>query len=215
TMGEALFRARAIRITGVQHDHVLGNAERPEGPWRVVYTRFSELRPAGPPRIRRVENAINATSVGPDRITVLTDSVVGFKTGPAELGGSPTSFTDLVTYVESSPDRALALASAAPQLRLDTPVTRFGVAHDVVSFPLGARRMSIEIDRDSHLPTAVEVTGEFADDFRRAAFGDMHVRTEYVNWTSETDGTWWPHQYILSLNAEPFRQIMLSSMSLE
>src|SRR5262249_4274444 len=28
-------------------------------------------------------------------------------------------------------------------------------------------------------------------------------------------GVWWPHQYILSLNGEPFRQVMLGSMSIE
>ena len=213
--GDALFAARAIRTTGVQHDYMLGNAERPEGPWRVLYTRFSELRPTGAPRLRRVEMNVGATAMSAERVTVLTDTVVGFKTGTTELGGSPTSLADLLTYVESSPDRALKLAADAPALRLDKPVNRFGVMHDVVSFPLGTRRMSIEISRESHLPDAVEMIGEFADDFRRAALGDVRVRTDYVAWTVEDNGVWWPHQYNLSLNGESFRVMMLGSVSFE
>ena len=120
-----------------------------------------------------------------------------------------------MTYVESSPDRALALAAQARTLRLDAPVNRFSVMYDVVSFPFGTRRMSIEISRESHLPTAVNVVGEFADDFRRAPFGDVRVRTDYLDWTAEDNGARWPHQYILSLNGERFRELSLGSVAFE
>jgi hypothetical protein len=40
----SLHAARSLRLVGMQHEFMLGNAERSEGPWRVTYSQFSELR---------------------------------------------------------------------------------------------------------------------------------------------------------------------------
>src|SRR6185312_9231914 len=41
-----------LRLVGIQHEYMLGNAERAEGRWRAFYARFSELRDEGSPRMR-------------------------------------------------------------------------------------------------------------------------------------------------------------------
>lgn len=213
--GEAIARARAVTTTGVMHEYMIGNAERPEGPWRVSYSRFTELRPAGGTRLRRTEVSLGAAGNSPERITLLTDSVVTLRQGTNEMPALPMFRDDLSAYVAMHPDRALQLAAASAALRLERPVLRHGVVHDVVSFPWEGRRMSIEISRDSHLPVAVELHGEFAHDFRRAPFGDVRLRADYDNWTAEAGEVWWPHQYRFTLDGELLRDMTIATVALE
>lgn len=53
----SLTAPRSWRIVGIQHEFILGNTERAEGPWRAVYTRFPELRALGESRMRRTERS--------------------------------------------------------------------------------------------------------------------------------------------------------------
>jgi glyoxylase-like metal-dependent hydrolase (beta-lactamase superfamily II) len=180
-----------------------------------MYSRFTELRPAGEDRLRRTESSIGPSTNSPERVTVLADSVVGLRQGPAEFGGAPTMLDDLRTHVASTPDRALVLARAASALRLDAPVTSHGVVHDVVSFPWGARRLRIEISRETRLPVAVEVVGTYPHDFRRAPFGDVRVRTAYTNWTLQPNGVTWPMQAIQTLDGERFRETTIAAVAFD
>ena len=34
----------SLKLVGIQHEWVLGNAERAEGPWRVTYSNFTEIQ---------------------------------------------------------------------------------------------------------------------------------------------------------------------------
>lgn len=213
--GEAVSAARAVRTTGVMHEYMLGNAERAEGPFRVFHARINELRATDGTRLRRTEVSLGPTANAPERITILTDSVVTFRAGANETPLTPMFHDDLLAQVEMAPDQALRLASVASDLRLGAPVTRHGVAHDVVSFTRRGRRMTIELSRDSHFPTAVEVVGEFAEDFRRAPFGDVRLRAEYMNWTAEAGEVWWPYQYRVSLDGELLRDVTIGSVALE
>lgn len=213
--GETIAAAAAVRTTGVMHEYMLGNAERAEGPWRVFYSRINELRPTAGGRLRRTAIVLGPAANSPERVTVLTDSVVTTKAGSTEAPLPPMFHDDLASYVEMQPDRALQLAMAASAVQLEAPVSRYGVMHDVVSLPWSGRRMAIELSRETHLPDAVEVRGEFAHDFRRAPFGDVRLRAEYVNWTAEAGKVWWPYQYRLSLDGEPLRDITIGSVALE
>lgn len=213
--GQAVAAARAVRTTGVMHEYMLGNAERAEGPFRVFHSRINELRATDGTRLRRTEVSLGPTANSPERITLLTDSVVTLRSGANEMPATPMFHDDLLAQVEMAPDQALRLASAASDLRLAAPATRHGVAHDVVAFTRRGRRMAIELSRDSHFPTAVEVVGEFAEDFRRAPFGDVRLRAEYANWTAEGGEVWWPYQYRVSLDGELLRDVTIGSVALE
>ena len=213
-IGDAVFQAGAVRTGGVQHDYVLGNAERAEGPWRVLYVRFNELRPTGVSRLRRVESPLTAANA-PDRVTVLTDSVMAMMIAGNTIAGFPANYDDLLSQVASAPDVALRLAAASSAAKLETPVVRFGVTHDVIALPWANRRMRIEVSRESHFPTAVEITGVYANDPRRAAFGDVRVRADHVDWRPDPNGSWWPRQSIYSLEGERFREVSLNTVAFE
>ncbi|HXT17585.1 MAG TPA: hypothetical protein VN706_18225 [Gemmatimonadaceae bacterium] len=198
----------SVTLTGIEHTWILGNAERAEGPWRVAYARFSELYDVAGGRLRRTDQSIRpGAATGPDRVTILTDSVLVVLANGAYAGGSHGTFEDYIDRVDGEPERVLQLAAASTELRRESAVTRFGVPHDVVSFPWRNGRMRIEVSRATRLPDAVEIVRPYADNFRWAPFGDVTMRTENVDWQITAAGSYWPMQQKISLNGEPLRDV--------
>lgn len=189
--GDAVLRAASpMRLQGAQVDYQQGNAERAEGPWRMGVSNYSELRDVLALRTRRSANGF-ANPV--PSVTVLTDSV----TVISSAGRSAIFQTwreDALDRVDGDPVRALLLASEASAPRWDGRVLRYGIAHDVVSFPHRSGRMRLELSRDSHLPTAVELLRVHPIDFRKGIFGDAVTRAELRDWQVEANGLWYPHQ---------------------
>jgi len=211
-----LMRIHSLRLSGMQHDFVLGNAERAEGPWRVSYSQFNQIDDPLSGSSRRVEQTIAPSGVkSPERVTILTDTVVATRTGGRESGGSHGSYEDIIDRIDGSPDRALVLASNSQALRLDGTVTRFGITFDVVSFPWRNGRMKLELNRETHLPDAVVIVREYPDNFRWEAFGRVTMRTDYVDWTISGSGAFWPMQAKVSFNGQPLRDITFADVVLD
>jgi hypothetical protein len=202
----SLADVHSVRIDGIQHEFLLGNAERAEGPFRVLYTSFSELRDLDNSRMRRTDRGVSSV-FSPERVTVITDSVMAIRTGGRETGTSPGTFETMIDRTDASPERALRLAQASAGLKWEGTVRRYGIASDVVSFPWRTGRMRLEISQASHFPVAVEIVRVYPDDFRWAPFGDASVRTEYMNWTLQPSGMWWPMQYEVAFNGYPLRNV--------
>lgn len=206
----------ALRLTGIQHEFVLGNAERAEGPWRVSYSVFNELRDASTGATRRTEHSVGPSGLSAgERVTVLSDSVVAYQFGGRETGGAHSAYEDIIDRVDGSPDRALRLASATTALTYDGAVKHFGLTFDVVSFPWRNGRMKLELNRETHLPDAVVIERRYPDNFRWDAFGLVTMRADYVDWTVIPSGIYWPMQTKISLNGEPLRDVTLSSATLD
>jgi hypothetical protein len=204
-----------LKLVGIQHDWVLGNAERAEGPWRVSYSHFTELHDLDRPGLRRTERGISPTgAMSTDRVSILSDSVMAFVVNGKETGSSHAFYEDVIDRLDGSPIRALRLASSTTSLKLEPSVNHYGLAFDVVSFPWRNGRMRIELNRESHLPDAVEIVRPYVDNFRWAPFGDVTMRMEYVDWTISPAGYRWPMQTKVSLNGEPLRDITLVSATL-
>jgi hypothetical protein len=207
---------RAVRLTGIQHEYMFGNAERTEGPWRVFYAQFTELRDISSAAMRRTEHGLSRDgTTSPERVTVLADSVIAYRAGARELGGSHGAFEDAIDRVDGSPARALLLASSSRTLTVDGTATRYGLTYDVVSFPWRNGRMRIEINRATHLPDAVEIVREYPDNFRWAPLGRVTMRADYVDWTIQPNGAYWPMQEKISLNGEPLRDITFGAVAFD
>ena len=206
---------RSVRLTGVDHTWMLGNAERSEGPWRVFYAQFSELYDARSGSLRRTETSLPPGGAGQARTTVLVDSVTAVSLGGRTTGGSHGAFEDLIDRVDGLPIRALRLAARSNRLSYDRQVSRYGVEHDVVSFPWRNGRMRIEVNRVTHLPDAVEIFRTYPDNFRWAPFGDVAMRTDNVDWQITPSGAYWPMQQKVSLNGQPLRDVTYGLASLD
>lgn len=205
-----------VRVVGVDHTWMLGNAERAEGPWRVSYSQFVELYDVRSDRFRRSEHTVSPSgSPTPERVTVLTDSVAGLFVNGKLLTGSRGMFEDLIDRVDASPLRALELANASSALAYEGSTMRFGVKHDIVSFPWRNGRMRLELSRMTHLPNAIEIVRAYPDNFRWAPFGDVTMRTDNVDWEITSSGAYWPMQQKISLNGQPLRDVTYGDADLD
>ena len=203
---------RAYRLTGLQHDYLLGNAERADGPWTPIYTQFTELRDGASSSFRRTSGSLTTTGKSPEVVTILTDTVVATRAGGREIGGSHAAYEDAIDRIDAAPGRALALAAASPALRHDGTVTRFGLTYDVVSFPWRNGRMRLELNRDTHLPDAVDIVRTYPDNFRWNSFGDVTMRTEYGRWSIQPSGAWWPMHERVLFNGELLRDVTIATV---
>jgi hypothetical protein len=196
--------ARTVRIVGIQHTFLLGNAERADGPWRTFYARFAALYDAADGHLRLTSQPLSA-GFGGQQVAVLSDSVMA--------SGSASSYEDWMDRINASPERALALAAASPSLRIVGTKQRYGLTFDVVEFPWRNGHMRIELERETHLPDVVEIVRTYPKDFRRAPFGDVTTRFEYVDWQIHPGGWWWPMQHKVSLNGEPLRDVTIDTVT--
>jgi hypothetical protein len=206
----------SVRLVGLQHDWVLGNAERAEGPWRTSYSQFSELYDVRSPGFRGTSAITQPNgSKAPERVIILADSVTATSIAGVQTGGSSATFEDLIDRVDASPLRALLLAANAPDLRGERPLKHYGLAFDVVSFRWRNGRMRLELNADTHLPDAVEIRRPYPENFRWAPFGDIAMRFDYVDWNVSKSGAYWPMQVKVSLNGEPLRDVTYASAVLD
>jgi hypothetical protein len=200
--------ARTVRVVGIQHTWILGNAERADGPWRTIYARFEAQYDAAHGQVRLSTQPLSIGLGGP-QVAVLSDSVMAVN----DNGGSATSYEDWTDRINASPERALALAAAASGLHVTGTKQHYGLTFDVVEFPWRNGRMRIELERDTHLPYVVEIARTYPKDFRRAPFGENTVRFEYVDWQIHPGGWWWPMQHKVSLNGEPLRDVTIDTVT--
>jgi hypothetical protein len=214
--GGALRDVRSLRLTGIQHEYLLGNAERAEGPWRTSYSTFTELRDATTGATRRAERGVSPTGVSAaDRITVLSDTFVAYQFNGRESGAGHNVYEDMIDRIDGAPDRALRLASAASSLTYAGTVKHYGLTFDVVSFPWRNGKMNLEINRETHLPDAVVIERTYPDNFRWDALGLVTMRHDYVDWNVTPSGIYWPMQTKVHLNGELLRDISLSAAALD
>ena len=204
---------RSLRLTGIQHEYVLGNAERAEGPFRTSYSMFSELRDLQTGASRRTDKIPNPNAgAAADRVTILVDSVVAIRSGARELASSHAFFEDIIDRIDGSPERALTLAAASSDLKIEGTAKRYGLTYDVVSFPWRNGRMKIELSRETRLPDAVEIDRRYDDNFRWNIFPSVTMRMDYLDWNITPSGALFPLQVRVSLNGEPLRNVTFSSV---
>jgi hypothetical protein len=200
--------ARTVRIVGIQHTFLLGNAERADGPWRTLYARFDASYDAAHGQLHLTTQPLSAGFGGP-QVAVLSDSVMAVNGS----GGSAIAYEDWMDRINASPERALALAAASPSLHVVGTTQRYGLTFDLVEFPWRNGDVRIELERDTHLPDVVQIVRTYPKDFRRAPFGDITVRFEYVDWQIHPGGWWWPMQHKVSVNGEPLRDVTIDTVA--
>lgn len=75
--------------------------------------------------------------------------------------------------------------------------------------------MRLELNRETHLPDAVDIVRAYPDNFRWASFGDVTMRTEYGRWSIQPSGAWWPMHERVLLNGEMLRDATITSVAFD
>lgn len=124
----------------------------------------------------------------------------------------------LPSWETQNPLRALLMAEASADLKMEKPAVLHGHLQEVVSFLNGKYPVRIYSDALTHLPAAVEATVAFTGtdsaDVAWNAWGDVKERVEYMNWNL-VEGIRYPFQRDVFRNDQLFHTITISEAHLE
>ncbi len=195
--GETKLRElKSIQFDGIGHNFAIEQSERPEGPWIVTYSQTSETRDLVNGRLRIVNQNKNFQSPAWSGLnTVVADGAAAWERGGQYFPQSPNQVQITKQGFALSPERILLTALEAKDLRLASDTQMQSVRQRVVKFTWDKVPVTIFLNADTNLPTAVE-TLEFSHyEHFYGIWGDFPVRTYYTFWNLEAGGLRYPHQW--------------------
>jgi len=206
--GEEKLRAlRGIRLEGSGHTYDMGESERPEGPWLVIYFQFDEYADFEKGALRRSRESRSVPSAEWRKsTTVLAGGVV------ANLNGDKSTAADLAKKdageerLALGPERVLLNALAARDLEDEGDVVLQRVPHHVVHFTLQGRRIRIFFNGETGLPTAVDWVAACRDLFW-GVWGDVSTRVLFSAWDLLPGGFRYPRQWDTERNGVAWQSI--------
>jgi hypothetical protein len=155
------------------HFYHLEQSERPEGPYFAMYEERDE-------ELDFAQGAIVATvklqgTINPAgfRRSYSTSGKIGTRL----LGGDPAKTAERLAV---GPERVLLLAASARDLESGPRSTLQDVPHHTVRFHWGKVPVTVFLNDDTGLPTAVETTSPREGFYR--TWGDVTFRTLFSNW---------------------------------
>ena len=156
--GEAKLRKlKSIQFDGIGHNFAIEQSERPEGPWIVAYSQVSETRDLVKNRVRIVnQNKHSQVPEWSGLNTIVADGVAAFERGGRFIPQSPNQVQLTKQSLALAPERILLTALEAKDLRLAGDAQMQSVHQRVVKFTWDKVPVTIFLNADTNLPTAVE-----------------------------------------------------------
>ncbi|HLO98191.1 MAG TPA: MBL fold metallo-hydrolase [Fimbriimonas sp.] len=183
---------RSIKAKFTSHSMLAEQSERPTGPYLHVYLSGSQTVD-----LDRTEVSCEATTAGlvygarevPRKFSVSPDSAKGAAPLEAWLARRRLSL---------GPERALFVAAAAQDLRLEKPRNFNGVAHDVISFGWGGSKVSLLLKQGTASPSAIQTQSLMP--FPWSIWGDVVATTRWGAWSAQQGGIMTPSQFTTDVN---------------
>ncbi len=199
--GEARLRAlTGVEVSGISATFQREQSERPEGPWVVTYSEFTDLRNLPANAVRRTARARGYAT--PDWVdnagwtsetTGLVVDDVGLRRGAnGALTPAGTPWDLGILPVALGPDHVVVAALDAKDARVEADETFDGYAHHVVAFTFHGAGVRLLLNVPSLLPKAVEITRARPYDLYWAPWGDVTQRVTFGMWTLEPEGLRYP-----------------------
>jgi len=215
--GEVKIRAlKIIQFEGIGHIFAVEQSERPEGPWIVNYLQISEIRDLLNQRVRTTTRLRNS------QITqwVETTQIVADGIAAAERAGKffPATFLQAETATQNlalAPERILIDALESTDVRLEKDIQMQSVRQKVVKFTWHKIPVTIYLNSDTNLPTAVETINTSPYDHFWTIWGDYPVKTYYTYWTLEKGGIRYPHQWDVERINMPYSSFTITKMEID
>lgn len=196
--GETKLRElKSLRIEGIGNFFWIEQSERPEGPWLVSYTQSTEIRDL-------VKNRLFSTAQ--DRHlqipewrempnTIIADNVAAFEFKGVFFPNSPHQVFAGNQKLALSPEKILFNALEAKDLRLEKDVKMQSVRQRVIKFTWNKVPVTIYLNADTNLPTAVETLDFSPYEHFYSVWGDFSTMTYYTSWFLEKGGIRYPRQW--------------------
>lgn len=197
---EKLKSIRNIQLDIAAHTALMEQSPR-QDPFLASYERSKATIDFAGQRMR-----VNAHLIWPEAepgqaemdTTVIVTVTGGVNHSPR--GDAPCSLSDIDDLNEElalSPARLLLTALSAPDLHYEAPETMRSTPHAVVAFTWDKVPVRILLNRNNHLPDAVETTRQFRDFWYY--WGDVKQRVYWDNW-AYTHGIEYPTNLITERN---------------
>ncbi|HEX8456799.1 MAG TPA: hypothetical protein VF656_05690 [Pyrinomonadaceae bacterium] len=213
--GEARWRAvKSIQVEGIGHVNAVEQSERPEGPYIVSYEQTRELIDFAGARMRRtVESRDGQTTEWAARTFVVAGGVASAVRGDKAFPGSPLSLQEGELRIALGPERVLLSALDAADLRAEGETVLQGTPQRIVKFTWRERPVTVFLNANSQLPTAVETLGTHPYELW-AVWGDVRTRVYYSYWTLEAGALRYPRQWDTERNNLKWRTFTAINLKL-
>ncbi len=220
--GEAKLRSlTGVELSGVSVWHQREQSERPEGPWVITFTDFTDLRNFAAGAVLRTARVRGYST--PDWVdnkdwtsqsTTLVVGDVGMRRANGTLApaAAPWDFAD--APVAFGPERIVLAAIDAKDARADADEVLDGYAHHVVSFTADGARVRLILNVPSLLPKAVDITRSRPYDTFWAPWGDVTERVTFGVWTLEPEGVRYPRLWEYSTAGQTDGTVTITRMRL-
>jgi hypothetical protein len=215
--GERLTSLAAVRLSGIGYSNALEQSERPEGPWLKVFEQFTELRDLRGSRVRRSARSRSgpwSADWGPALVMVADSGVAVWERGGRWLLGRSADRDAAIEALRFGPERVLATAAAAPDLRLLTDTTVGGVRNRRLSFRYGSLTAELLIDAHTFLPAGYQLRGPSSRAFDWV-WGDVTRAVWYSLWSFDPPGIRYPRMILEELNGQPLREAVLTGVEFD
>lgn len=213
--GEARWRAlKSVGVEGIGHVNAVEQSERPEGPYIVSYEQTNDLIDLAGARMRRtVESRDTQTTAWAGRTYIVANGVASAVRGDKAFPGSPLSLQEGELRLALGPERVLLTALDAADLRAEGETVLQGTPQRVLKFTWRDKPVTLFLNANSHLPTAVEILSAHPYELW-SVWGDVRTRVYYSYWTLEAGGLRYPRQWDTERNNLKWRTFTVINLKL-
>lgn len=191
----ALCAVHSVSVSGIGHQYLIEQSERPAGPWIALYEEREALSDL---RGLRVRASLRTRFVQfPDWTpwrTIIADTgaaafVFGDRQGPAQVANA----LEAAWTLELDPLRIWITAREAPDVRVAGDTVLQDVPHAIVTFTWRDRPVRVFVNAHTWMPTAIAVRAPELHG-HGSVWGDAWVTRWFSTWSLEAGGVRYPRQ---------------------
>lgn len=211
---EKLRRLSSLTIEGVGHVFALEQSERPAGPWLVNYEQSREIRDLNNQRLRKTVEIKQAQL--PDwtaSTLIVANGAATIERAGKQMPGSVVQVQAAEQAFALAPERILLTALDAADLRAGADTRLQDVPHQTVEFTWQNIPVTLYLNRDTALPTAIETVSASPYEHFWSVWGDFTTRTYLSFWTLESGGLRLPRQLDVERNDQPYRSFTATKLT--
>jgi len=217
---QALSRIHTVADTAVGTRAMVEQSERPSGPYYVDHYRVTEQLDLDAVRVRTQQDDWGysgpvwwLTQSKPSDQTMLVDGgVAGVQNGSEwqYAGGSPIQFAQ--ERVALGPERVLATAQAAPDLRALPDVELNGSPYHVVAFTWQGAPCRLTINARTNLLWSIAWTRAYPYYIFYNVWGDVPTTLTFNEWSLEPNGVRYPREWTYERIGLPDEQFSIIAL---
>jgi glyoxylase-like metal-dependent hydrolase (beta-lactamase superfamily II) len=212
---EKIRQLSSVTLEGIGHQFAVEQSERPEGPFILAYKQVKEIRDLANQRLRQTTE-IKQTQVpnwsGSDLI--VADGAAAFERNGRVFPGNIVAINNAEKQFALAPERIFLTALEAKDLRVEKDVLMQSINQHVIKFTWKNIPVTIYLNANTNLPTAVETLSASPYEHFWSIWGDFTTRTFYTYWTLEPGGIHYPHQWDVERNNYPYESFTIIDLKL-